>query len=207
MELIEAAQMWHTDGFVVLPAFIPADELDPAVRELPTQFPTAEGFHDGTDPRRDRYIGDEFAGIDTFPFTSTELSLLAVNERLRELASTLLGDDDIHMYAAESWAKYTGACDYDQDLHRDYLNHTILVPSTAPGCRQVEMFVYLTDVRAAGDSILAYAFSESARVENSYPVGTLADAPNPAAARAFVDLVLSDVGQQLLADAGFLPPS
>lgn len=67
--------------------------------------------------------------------------------------------------------------------------------------------VYLTDVRAAGDSILAYAFSESARVENSYPVGTLADAPNPAAARAFVDLVLSDVGQQLLADAGFLPPS
>ncbi|SOC46167.1 Phytanoyl-CoA dioxygenase (PhyH) [Blastococcus aggregatus] len=146
MELIEAAQMWHTDGFVVLPAFIPADELGAAVRELPAQFPTAEGFHDGTDRRRNRYIDDEFAGIDTFPFTSTELSLLAVSERLLELAGTLLGDDDIHMYAAESWAKYTGACDYDQDLHRDYLNHTLLVPSTAPGCRQVEMFVYLTDV-------------------------------------------------------------
>ncbi|GAA2521390.1 hypothetical protein [Pilimelia columellifera] len=31
-------------------------------------------------------------------------------------------------------------------MHRDYLNHTLLVPSTAPGCRQLEMFVFLTDV-------------------------------------------------------------
>jgi molybdate transport system substrate-binding protein len=67
--------------------------------------------------------------------------------------------------------------------------------------------VYLTDVRTAGDSILAYAFRESSRAENSYPVGVLADAPNPDAARAFVDLVLSDVGLQALADAGFLPSS
>jgi molybdate transport system substrate-binding protein len=67
--------------------------------------------------------------------------------------------------------------------------------------------VYVTDVRAAGDAILAYAFSESSRAMNSYPVGALADAPNPDAARAFVELVLSDAGQQVLADAGFLPPS
>lgn len=109
-------------------------------------FPTAEGFHDGTDPRRDRFIGDEFAGIDTFPFASTEMSLLAVDHRLLDLAAALLDDDDLHIYAAEAWAKYTGACDYDQDLHRDYLNHTILVPTSTSGCRQVEMFVFLTDV-------------------------------------------------------------
>jgi hypothetical protein len=92
------------------------------------------------------FIGDEFAGIDSFPFASTELSLLAVNHRVLELAEALLDDDDIHIYGAEGWAKYTGACDYDQDMHRDYLNHTILVPSTTPGCRQVEMFVFLNDV-------------------------------------------------------------
>ena len=67
--------------------------------------------------------------------------------------------------------------------------------------------VYVSDVRSAGDSVLAYAFSESSRAVNSYPVGVLADAPNPEAARAFVDLVLSDAGQQALADAGFQPPS
>ena len=146
MDLDGAAQAWQSDGFVILPGFLPAAELAPARRELHLVFPTAEGFHDGTDPRRERFIGDEFAGIDTFPFASTELSLVAVHHRILALAGALLQDDDIHLYGAEAWAKYTGACDYDQALHRDYLNHTVLVPSRTPGCRQVEMFVFLDDV-------------------------------------------------------------
>jgi hypothetical protein len=146
MDLDDAARTWARDGFVILPGFLPADELLPALEDLPTQFPSAEGFHDGTDPRRERFLGDEFAGIDTFPFLSTELSLLAGHDRLLTLAAALLDDEDPHLYAAEAWAKYTGACDYDQDLHRDYLNHTILVPSSAPGCRQLELFVYVSDV-------------------------------------------------------------
>lgn len=146
MDLHEAAQAWHTDGFVILPGFLPADALAAAADGLGLLFPSAEGFHDGTDPRRDRFLGDEFAGIDTFPFASTDIGLLAVHERILALAEALLADDDIHLYAAEAWAKYTGACDYDQDMHRDYLNHTVLVPSVTPGCRQVEMFVFLNDV-------------------------------------------------------------
>jgi molybdate transport system substrate-binding protein len=66
--------------------------------------------------------------------------------------------------------------------------------------------VYVTDVHAAGDKILAYAFRESSLAVNRYPVSVLADAPNPAAAQAFVDLVLSDVGQQILESAGFQQP-
>lgn len=146
MDLDSAAQAWQSDGFVILPGFLPAAELAPAMRELHLVFPSAEGFHDGTDPRRERFIGDEFAGINTFPFASTELSLVAVHHRILTLAAALLQDDDVHLYGAEAWAKYTGACDYDQALHRDYLNHTVLVPSTTPGCRQVEMFVFLDDV-------------------------------------------------------------
>ncbi|MFC4017565.1 phytanoyl-CoA dioxygenase family protein [Micromonospora sp. GCM10011542] len=146
MDFADTVRAWQTDGFVILPGFLSTDELASAVRELELLFPSAEGFHDGTDPRRERFLGDEFAGIDTFPFASTEISLLAVHDRILALARALLGDDDIHLYGAESWAKYTGACDYDQELHRDYLNHTILVPSTTPGCQQVEMFVFLNDV-------------------------------------------------------------
>lgn len=67
--------------------------------------------------------------------------------------------------------------------------------------------VYLSDVHAADDSVLSFAFSEANRAINRYPLGALADSGNPQAARAFVDLVLSDEGQQVLADAGFLPPS
>src|SRR5579863_5839962 len=103
------------------PGFVPATELKPALDELPALYPTAEGFHDGTDGRRDRFTVDEWAGIDNFPFRSTELSLLAVSARVVDLAETLLTDGDLRISSAEAWAKYIGAADYDQPLHRDYL--------------------------------------------------------------------------------------
>jgi hypothetical protein len=75
-----------------------------------------------------------------------EVSLLAVHARLVQLAELLLENDDIRIYSAEAWAKYPGAADYDQALHRDYLNHTTLVPATGLGYQQLEMFLYLVDV-------------------------------------------------------------
>jgi len=146
VELDSAARQWQTHGFVILPGFVPAAELKPALDELPAMYPTADGFHDGTDERRDRFTVDEWAGIDSFPFPSTELSLLAVSDRLIDLAGTLLADSDLRMSSAEAWAKYTGAAAYDQPLHRDYLNHTLMVPADDPRFRQLEMFVYLVDV-------------------------------------------------------------
>jgi len=146
VDLDQAAKQWQTHGFVILPGFIPAAELEPALGELPGMYPTAEGFHDGTDARRDRFTVDEWAGIGNFPFPSTELSLLAVSDRVVDLAQALLEDGDLRIYSAESWAKYTGAADYDQPLHRDYLNHTLMVPTDDPRFRQLEMFIYLVDV-------------------------------------------------------------
>ncbi|WP_162233218.1 hypothetical protein, partial [Protofrankia coriariae] len=96
--------------------------------------------------RRDRYLGDEFAGIDEFPFASTEVSLLVAHDRLIRLSEVLLGGDDLRIYSAEAWAKYQGAADYDQALHRDYLNHIVVVPSAAAEYRQLEMLVFLADV-------------------------------------------------------------
>lgn len=137
---------WRTDGFVILPGFLSTDDLAPALGEVETMFPTPEGFHDGTDPRHIRYLEDEFDGIDAFPFASTEFSLLAAHPRLVQLAEDLLGQSDLRISSAEAWAKYTGATSYDQELHRDYLNHTILVPSTQHRYQQLEYFVFLVDV-------------------------------------------------------------
>jgi len=78
-----------------------------------------------------------------------ELSLLAVNPGLVTLATALLGTDAVRAYSIEAWAKYTGAADYDQHHHRDYLNHSLLVPTWDDAFRQVEMFVYFVDVPEA----------------------------------------------------------
>jgi hypothetical protein len=147
MELLpDARSVFEEDGFVVLPRFLGPDDLRDALDELGREFPTADEFHDDVDPARNERFRDEFGGITSFPFTSACLSLLAVHERLIDLAQTLLGTDDVRVYSIEAWAKYTGAADYDQPLHRDYLNHSLLVPAPGQPPHQLEMFLYLSDV-------------------------------------------------------------
>jgi molybdate transport system substrate-binding protein len=66
--------------------------------------------------------------------------------------------------------------------------------------------VYTTDVTAAGDAVEGIDVPEAGQAVNEYPIAVLADAPNPGAAAAFVELVRSEEGQQALADAGFRTP-
>ena len=47
----EPGRGWRADGFAVLPGFLPAGELAPALAELGLMFPSADGFHDRADPR------------------------------------------------------------------------------------------------------------------------------------------------------------
>ncbi|MEV7890186.1 molybdate ABC transporter substrate-binding protein [Streptomyces sp. NPDC002817] len=66
--------------------------------------------------------------------------------------------------------------------------------------------VYKTDVKAAGGKVEGVDFPESADAINDYPIALLKDAPNSAAARAFIELVQSAEGQKVLTAAGFLKP-
>ncbi|MFD9006840.1 molybdate ABC transporter substrate-binding protein [Streptomyces sp. NPDC059582] len=66
--------------------------------------------------------------------------------------------------------------------------------------------VYKTDVHAAGDKVEGVEFPESADAVNDYPITLLKSAPNAEAAKAFVALVRSAEGQQVLTEAGFLKP-
>lgn len=66
--------------------------------------------------------------------------------------------------------------------------------------------VYQSDVQVAGDKVQGINFPEAAKAINDYPIATLADAPNPDAARAWVRFVLSPHGQQTLENFGFQLP-
>ena len=142
----EIRSAFERDGFVVLEGFLSPQEIRGGVVDLPVVVPTAEEFHRDVDPHRNQRFRDEFGGIVPFPVAPTSLNLLAVHPRLVDLAASLLEDDDLRSYSIEFWAKYTGAADYEQPFHRDYLNHTILVPAADAPPSHVEMFVYLSDV-------------------------------------------------------------
>lgn len=66
--------------------------------------------------------------------------------------------------------------------------------------------VYRTDVRAAAADVDGVEFPESSGALNEYPIVVLREAPNPAAAQAFVAHVRSDAGTAVLTEAGFAAP-
>jgi molybdate transport system substrate-binding protein len=67
--------------------------------------------------------------------------------------------------------------------------------------------VYASDVQSAGSAVVGIEFPEAEDAINEYPICFLAEAPNPEAAQAFLDLVLSDEGLEALEAAGFRAPS
>ena len=66
--------------------------------------------------------------------------------------------------------------------------------------------VYVTDVKAAGDQVEGVPFPDSSGVVNTYPIAALASSAHTRLAAAFVDFVLGDAGQAVLAKAGFAKP-
>lgn len=66
--------------------------------------------------------------------------------------------------------------------------------------------VYVTDVKAAGDTVLGIPFPESSSAVNVYPITTIDESRNEDLAEKFVDLVLGDQGRAVLTAAGFAKP-
>ncbi|MRK00928.1 molybdate ABC transporter substrate-binding protein [Aeromicrobium sp. S22] len=65
--------------------------------------------------------------------------------------------------------------------------------------------VYVTDVKAAGDSVDGVPFAESAEVVSTYPIASLSRSDEGVLAQSFVDFVATGPGQDVLRAAGFGP--
>ena len=66
--------------------------------------------------------------------------------------------------------------------------------------------VYVTDVTAGGDKVEGVEIPETQNVLATYPIATVKASKNADMAQAFMELVLSAEGQQVLKQYGFLPP-
>ncbi|MFC5216547.1 molybdate ABC transporter substrate-binding protein [Streptomyces coerulescens] len=87
---------------------------------------------------------------------------------------------------------------YEEDV-KSALNKVALKEADAA-------LVYKTDVKAAGDKVEGVEFPESAEAINDYPITVLKESQNTEAAKAFIALVQSPEGRQVLGEAGFLEP-
>jgi hypothetical protein len=143
-------ERWDSDGWCVIEGVIPPDHLESAQRALPELFPTADEFADDVDPARNAaFMTEAGAPRPQFPFERGALNRIALDDGVIDIAEVMLGTDDIRLYQAMVNAKYANAApDYEQLLHADYANHTLVVPRTDAGYQVVTMFIYLTDVTA-----------------------------------------------------------
>ena len=132
-------------GFVIVEDFLTPKELAAAQAALWKHFPAPDDYF--ADPARyAHYESSQFAGVEEFPYRSWDLNRLAFHPDLVDLAERFLGTAELHLYKVELWAKYAGAIDYDQPLHRDYGSHSLVVPRRDGRYQQLTTFIYLSDV-------------------------------------------------------------
>ncbi len=162
---------WHTDGWCLLEDVFTAEEIAAATEAVAAVFPTVEAV---------RAAKDSPDGADTvrwdvkkpvFPFESMALNRLFLHDALIDLAQELLGTEDVRLYQGMASAKFSdGHPDYEQLLHVDYGNHTLVVPRADVGYQHLELFVYLSDVtpERAATRIVSRRLTGDIPVERTY---------------------------------------
>jgi molybdate transport system substrate-binding protein len=66
--------------------------------------------------------------------------------------------------------------------------------------------VYVTDVKSAGARVTGVDIPEQHQVIARYPIAVVKETKNRRLAKAYVDYLLSDEGQKMLAEFGFSKP-
>ena len=159
-----AVDHFNEHGWVLVPSLIPADDIAAAQPALFELYPTPEEVASGirterTAPYLDadgvsgtwgegerRFRPGQFAGLKEAPFGHPALDNLCLHDSVLDLVEAVLGTDDIRLYQAETFAKYSGGVPYEQPLHIDETNHSIVPPRRDGRFRQVQLFMYLSDV-------------------------------------------------------------
>lgn len=129
-------------GWTVIPAVIDAATVSQVRSALDRIYPSAEAV--GSDPAAHAWVAEgQFGGLKTWPLDDLVLDLLPVDERIVTVAEILLGTSEIQLLRAGYQAKYGGTVDFDQVLHYDYPNHSLVVPRPDD---VVGVFLFLSDV-------------------------------------------------------------
>jgi hypothetical protein len=138
------AEIWDR-GWTVVERFLDADTLAAAQDALWDYYPRPEEYF--ADPEKHpKFAKSQFSGLRYFPYKSWALNRVAVYPDLIDGAERFLQSKDIEIYKVELWAKYSGAINYDQPHHRDFGNHSLVVPRQDRAHTQMTTFILLSDV-------------------------------------------------------------
>ncbi|MEX2215883.1 MAG: phytanoyl-CoA dioxygenase family protein [Phycisphaeraceae bacterium] len=132
-------------GYAIVPRFLSPRELKQARAGMLQYFPSPEEL--AVKPLRYAAMMEaaDFLQIE-FPYDEQVFNHLALNPRILDFITRLLGSDEITLSRSSLWAKYAGAGEYEQELHVDYEGNTLVVPRDDGDYRQVNIILYYSDV-------------------------------------------------------------
>ncbi|TML58902.1 MAG: hypothetical protein E6G17_11920, partial [Actinobacteria bacterium] len=160
----------RTEGYAIVEGFLAKDELADAHEGLWLEYPRPEEFFAA--PERFEHLArDMFAGVKLFPYQSWAINRLAFHPDLVDAAERFLGATALDLYKVELWAKYSGAVNYGQPLHRDFGSHSLVVARRDGRWPQLTSFIMLSDVTEEDGPTKLVPVSRTADVPLVLPAG------------------------------------
>lgn len=140
----EQVERLHTDGYVVVSDFMTESERAAVASDLPRHFPSWDALAREPDswPELDR-TGD---GVAELPFRGVALNHMSTHPDLIALARAALGEERVFLTQSICWAKYAGRSDFEQSLHLDWHDNSLVVPRSDGAFGQLHMILYYSAV-------------------------------------------------------------
>jgi hypothetical protein len=136
---------YRRHGYVAVPGFIDADTLAAVRGDIALHAPAASEL--AAAPKRHAAILHDPGLLQwDFPFSGETLNRISVDEELIAFAEEVLDADDVVLMQSILWAKYGGTVSFDQELHVDFDENTLVYPRGDSGFDQLLMLIYYSDI-------------------------------------------------------------
>jgi hypothetical protein len=139
----EHLKQLHEDGYVVVEDFMTPEELTAVEGDLHRHFPTWSQLREQPDrwPELNR-TGD---GVAELPFKGSALNHMSTQPELIEFARRFLDEPRVFLTQSICWAKYAGRDDFEQSLHLDWHDNSLVMPPSGGAYGQLHMILYYSD--------------------------------------------------------------
>ncbi len=152
MRRVEQADVdhWQRHGYVIVEEFLSPSELGACLDNLYRYLPTWDEYKERAPLYADMHgpSGRSSPGWVRyeFPYIDDALNDVTLHPFLLEFVERVVGHSDLALSHGAIVDKYAGKADYDQELHTDYSNNTLVYPPSGVGRIDIPMIVYYTDV-------------------------------------------------------------
>ncbi|MGW0229116.1 phytanoyl-CoA dioxygenase family protein [Actinopolymorpha singaporensis] len=140
-------QHWREHGYVVVP-LLDDEQVRATVENIHEYMPPWEEY-----ARHPRWYEESVAAKSgrlrtyaTFPFVGDALNETTLHPELIAFAERVIGTDRLMLSHGQLGGKYAGTRDFEQQLHLDYGNNTLVCPPPDEEIVDLPAIIYYTDV-------------------------------------------------------------